>query len=227
MRHGLCLLIALALCGQICAENLLVNPSFENPAVTACTPNSQHPTSWQWTTTSWEWNSCSVLNGFLYNTSHNGPLPFYPTCSAFGDNYNTMSEWRSNQAVRDGYVYQTVSVTPGQTYLFSGQFAGMGSVGAEIYLQDGGYNSTKLNTATVRSDAAMDVEPGWSDWQFESVSATPTSAGGGQMTVVWHAHNISSVAPYENRAVFADALSLEACTVWWAASTTACWRASN
>jgi hypothetical protein len=183
----------------------LSNASFNGDAsITACTPGTLDPNlpkDWQASEAgTWGYGNRLNLNGYRDGTA----LATLPTCPVpGGDSYYGTIASASNASGAYGQAWQTFAVTPGSTYVVSGQFAGSGDCTVTLRLLDGLKNSgTELVSKVIRS------APGSYDWTTGFVAATAPVGGTGVITFIWDVARNSGA----DNASHADSLVLEECT---------------
>ncbi len=176
------------------------NGSFElpDPGTSGCpvTPVEGVPTDWLGQATVY-WKHQNRLNrdGWVEDAT----LSSIPSCPPpDGQHYATMATVTGGSS-ESSRSFQTIAVTNGSNYTFSGYFAGSGNNTVTLRLREGGLTGPQLAESTVHSGG------GTYDWQFASVSA---AASGDVMTAEWA---VAASASGEN-AAHADGLSFEECT---------------
>ena len=174
----------------------LTNTSFELETLPGgCpTPTAGQPTDWlAWASVDWKWQNRLNRDGWIENTTLT-PLPSCPPPD--GEHYATIATDTTGSA----YAYQTLAVTNGTQYVFSGSFAGTGNSKLTLELRDGGPDGTLLSSYAVADNAGS-----FFDWTPGVVSATATSD---VMSVLWRVESYGG----GQTAAHADALVLEVCT---------------
>lgn len=171
------------------------NGSFELPtAAGGCpvTPIAGFPTDWL-VQEIWGYGWGNALS------RDSDRLP--PTCPPPDGVHYGSSITDTNTPGAEAQLYQTFSVTPGNTYTFYGQFAGGGPNTTKIELRDGDWTGTTIGTTTIHTP----TDPSY-DWTPAAVSGQPTLD---HMTVVWNIQPQSGSAG--GNAAHADALAVDVC----------------
>ncbi len=185
---------AIRLDGVLVVLPALSNPSFELPtAAGACpaVPLTDRPT---------DWLVAPIANygdTILLRDSDQFP----PTCPPpDGVHYGSSTSIANAGAGAQATIYQTISVTPGSEYTFSGLFAGGGLNTTSIELYDGDQAGALLSSAFIKQ---LGLEA--YDWTPAFVIGTPTKD---YMTVLWRI-KLDGAAPH---AAHADKLALDVCS---------------
>jgi hypothetical protein len=211
------------------------NGSFESPAATACTATRtpDFPTDWL-ACDSGHWRHDTIwgdlypemqtppipmpgdirqnflnLNGF---TIGNNPLSWTPTCPADGNNYGTMARLTAGiDSSRSATAFQTFSVTPGQTYTFSGLFAWKTALGVvRMGLLDGD-SSIRISQSVLlptNNKVLANITSGSSlaNWRFAYYSVPATTP---RMTAFFFCEQKDGTST--EISLHADALSVKPC----------------
>lgn len=177
MRKMAILAILLAAPSLVLAQNLLVDPSFSDPVAITC---DQHPPTEAWNSAVWKYWTGSPAWGNKCRRNAETHIPACPR-DPLGENDSMRGSisWGEPSQHR---IYQTVSVTAGQTYNLTGVWAGGNDTAYagtfKVEMRDGpNYDSTLLPGSfggTIPASQAF----GWTPF---SISGTPTT---NQLTVV-------------------------------------------
>lgn len=186
----------------------LTNGSFEQPNVGQCVGTTQEPTDWRWMEPQfgeWGYGEALNLNGFF--RADRPELTFKPTCPQDGNNYATSATARGANFAKSA-IWQTVAVTPGQAYTFSGLWAASGDLETFIDLLDGAPDYPNFPTNPANLLARQTVQNGTDqfDWRFFYVQGTPSQ---NHVTVVWRNRSLGAPGTIASHA---ESLALDPCS---------------
>ncbi len=96
------------------------------------------------------------------------------------------------------YAYQTIYVTPGESYTFRGYFSGAGENAVYIALVDGkDYLASPISYRLVRLHSGSEDPAEQYDWTYAEVTATALSD---VMTIIWYMDIFASDVPSASHA---------------------------